>query len=112
MDKKNAWVKYPRGEKRSEVFAFAEGYRKFISECKTERECANELYKQAIAAGFKDLEQLIEEKSSLKAGDRIVTSGLQKVIPGRAVRIVEKNTESAPTTETKKKNLFDKLIKK
>ena len=30
----------------------------------------------------------------------------------RAVRIVEKNPESAPTTETKKKNLFDKLIKK
>ena len=50
--------------------------------------------------------------SGVKAGDRIVTSGLQKVIPGRAVRIVEKNPESAPTTETKKKNLFDKLIKK
>ena len=50
--------------------------------------------------------------SGVKAGYRIVTSGLQKVIPGRAVRIVEKNPESAPVTETKKKNLFDKLIKK
>ena len=38
MERKNAWEKYPQGEKRNEVFVFAEEYRKFISECKTERE--------------------------------------------------------------------------
>ena len=38
MERKNAWEKYPEG-KREEVFTFAEGYRKFISDCKTEREC-------------------------------------------------------------------------
>ena len=31
MERKNAWLKYPQGEKRDEVFAFAEDYRKFIS---------------------------------------------------------------------------------
>ena len=41
MERKNAWEKYPQGEKRDALFAFAEEYRKFISECKTERECAN-----------------------------------------------------------------------
>ena len=43
MEKKNAWGKYPEGNKREEVFAFAEDYRKFISDCKTERECTREL---------------------------------------------------------------------
>ena len=39
MEKKNAWEKYPEGTKRQDVFTFAEEYRKFISSCKTEREC-------------------------------------------------------------------------
>lgn len=47
MEKKNAWEKYPEGTKRQDVFTFAEEYRKFISSCKTERECAAELYRQA-----------------------------------------------------------------
>ena len=48
MAKGNAWEKYPVGEKREAVFAFAEDYRKFISDCKTERECTTELYAQLI----------------------------------------------------------------
>ena len=35
MDKKSAWDKYPTGNKRDEVFNFAEEYRRFISDCKT-----------------------------------------------------------------------------
>ena len=38
MENKNAWEKYPEGEARRKVMDFAEGYRKFISKCKTERE--------------------------------------------------------------------------
>ena len=38
MKRKNAWEKYNENE-RKEIFRFAEDYRKFISECKTEREC-------------------------------------------------------------------------
>ena len=38
MERKNAWEKYPEGKKRDEVFDFAEEYRKFLSDCKTERE--------------------------------------------------------------------------
>ena len=30
MERKNAWEKYPKGEKRDAVFAFAEEYRKFL----------------------------------------------------------------------------------
>ena len=39
MERKNAWEKYPEGEKREAVYRFAEDYRRFISDCKTEREC-------------------------------------------------------------------------
>ena len=37
MKRKNAWEKYNENE-RKEIFRFCEDYRKFISECKTERE--------------------------------------------------------------------------
>ena len=52
MERKNAWEKYPEGKKREQVFAFAEDYRKFISECKTERECAAALYEDAKKNGY------------------------------------------------------------
>ena len=78
VDKKNAWAKYPKGKKRNEVFDFAEGYRKFISKCKTERECASELYAKAIEAGFRDLDKLIEEQGTLKAGDRVIANNMGK----------------------------------
>ena len=38
--RENAWKKYDEKE-MSEVFAFSEGYKKFISDCKTERECVD-----------------------------------------------------------------------
>lgn len=57
MEKKNAWEKYPEGTKRQDVFTFAEEYRKFISSCKTERECAGEFYRKAKEAGFTDLSE-------------------------------------------------------
>ena len=78
MEKKNAWDKYPVGEKRDAVFAFAEDYRKFISDCKTERECTTELYEQALAAGFEDLDALIESGKTLKAGDKVIANNMGK----------------------------------
>ena len=69
MEKKNAWEKYPEGTKRQDVFTFAEEYRKFISSCKTERECAAEFYRQAKEAGFTDLSEKIAQNAKLKAGD-------------------------------------------
>lgn len=47
MESRNAWEKYPTGEKRQQVMDFAEDYRKFISDCKTERECVREFVLQA-----------------------------------------------------------------
>ena len=78
MEKKNAWEKYPEGKKRDEVFSFAEDYRKFISDCKTERECTSAVYKDAVAQGYKDLDELIKNKTAVKAGDRIVADNMGK----------------------------------
>lgn len=80
MEKKNAWAKYPMGEKRDALFAFAEEYRKFISDCKTERECAVELYRQAKEAGFADLDELVANKTALKAGDKVVAKYMDKAL--------------------------------
>ena len=78
MEKKNAWEKYPEGTKRQDVFTFAEEYRKFISSCKTERECAGEFYQKAKEAGFADLSEKIAQNTKLKAGDRIVANNMGK----------------------------------
>ena len=78
MDKKNSWEKYPEGKKRDEVFAFAEDYRKFISKCKTERECTAELYAQALEAGFTDFDKAVAAGKKLKPGAKIVANNMGK----------------------------------
>ena len=78
MERKNAWEKYPQGEKRNEVFAFAEDYRKFISECKTERECTTYIYDLAKEAGFIDLDEAIAAGTALKAGDKVMANNMGK----------------------------------
>ena len=77
MEKKNAWDKYP-SNKREENFAFAEAYRSFISDCKTERECTAHLYAKAKGAGFADLDELIASSATLKAGDKVVANNMGK----------------------------------
>ena len=44
--------------------------------------------------------------SGIKEGDRIITSGLQKVIPGKPVKIISSTEEEIPQ---KKPSLIDKI---
>ncbi|MBO6215890.1 MAG: aminopeptidase [Lachnospiraceae bacterium] len=80
MERLNAWTKYPEGAKRKKVMDFAEGYRSFLSECKTERECTDFFIKEAKAAGFKDLSEIIKKGSKLKAGDKLYLSNKGKAL--------------------------------
>lgn len=80
MEKTNAWMKYPEGEKRAQVFDFAEDYRKFLSACKTERECTAFFEAQAKEAGYQLLEDAIKEKKSLKPGDKVYVNQMGKSI--------------------------------
>ena len=69
----NAWKKY---EDKSEIFAFCEDYRRFISDCKTERECVAWMVQKARKAGFKNLDDIVEAGSELKAGDKVYADNM------------------------------------
>lgn len=79
MERKTAWEKYTKKQK-TEVMTFAEGYRQFISDCKTERECVKEFVKIADNQGFKDLSKIIEKKGKLKAGDKVYLTNMGKAM--------------------------------
>ena len=49
MERKNAWKKYSDEDKKN-VFTFADEYRTFISECKTERECVKKAVELVVNA--------------------------------------------------------------
>lgn len=75
----NAWTKYNE-EDRKKVFAFSEDYIKFISKCKTERECVKESVKLAENAGYRNLLDIIAAGESLKAGDKVYAVNKDKAI--------------------------------
>ena len=64
MYRKNAWKKY---QDKKDVMDFAEGYKNFISLCKTERLATREAVRQLEAKGFVNGESL----QNVKAGDKL-----------------------------------------
>ena len=79
MERKNAWKSYSEEEEKK-VFAFAEDYRGFLSDCKTERECAAFFIEEAKKAGYLDLTEVIRDKKELKAGDKVFASNYGKAL--------------------------------
>ena len=79
MERENAWGKY-KGEKREKVFAFAEGYKKFMTKCKTERECVEEAIREAKENGYERLEDIQTSGKALKAGDKVYAEVMGKTL--------------------------------
>ena len=77
MERNNAWDAYP-GNKKQEVYDFAENYRVFLSENKTERECVKTFVEQAKKAGFISLEEAVANGTTLKAGDKVYADHMGK----------------------------------
>lgn len=77
--KTNLWEKYS-GEKEKTVEEFCDGYKKFLSECKTERECIKYAVAEAEKRGFKSLKDLIEKNKKLKAGDKVYAVNMDKAM--------------------------------
>ena len=77
MERKVAWEKY-NDEQIRDVFEFADDYKKFISDCKTERECVKEIIRQAKEQGYRDLKDIIAENVQLKPGDKIYCNNKDK----------------------------------
>mgnify|MGYP000766842627 CR=1 FL=1 len=91
MERLNAWNKYDEDMKKK-AFDFADEYRRFISLCKTERECVEEGVRILKAAGYKDLKDVIAADEKLKAGDKVYAVNMNKAIV--AFNIGEDSIES------------------
>lgn len=70
MRRENAWTKCDT-IKMQKVMEFCEDYRVFLSECKTERECADRSIEIAKEYGYKDLNEVIRNGEGLKPGDKV-----------------------------------------
>ncbi|MBR3637701.1 MAG: aminopeptidase [Lachnospiraceae bacterium] len=79
MSDKTVWSKYTK-KQLGELNVFSEEYRKFISECKTERECTDEIVNRLEEQGFKELELLVKNGTKIKAGDKIYAVNRNKGI--------------------------------
>ena len=79
MERKNAWKNYDE-QQLAGLEALARGYRKFLDNGKTERECVSESVKLAKAAGYRDLDEVIAAGEGLKAGDKVYAVNMKKNI--------------------------------
>ncbi|MDO4614314.1 MAG: aminopeptidase, partial [Lachnospiraceae bacterium] len=79
MKKINAWNTYDL-KMQKECDTFADAYRVFLDDCKTERECIDRFVCEAEDAGYIELARVIEEKRQLKPGDRVYAVWMNKSI--------------------------------
>ena len=70
MKRDLTWEHYT-DEEKEKVFSFAEEYRTFLSECKTERDCADWFAGRAEAAGFLNMEEVKSGAKKLQPGDKV-----------------------------------------
>ncbi len=74
-NKKNAWLSYDADQVK-QVMEFAEGYCRFISDNKTERECVTSVIAKAESLGYRDMKTL----DSVKAGDKVYYNMMGKAL--------------------------------
>lgn len=79
MERENAW-KSCNKQTVKEIFGFCEGYKKFISECKTERECTRRSIQMAEEHGYRNLKEIIAVKETIKSGDKVYADNMGKAI--------------------------------
>ena len=87
MERPNAWLDYTQ-EQLADLDRVCEGYKRFISDNKIEREVCAASIEQARAAGYRDLEELVAQGVALKAGDKVYASN-----HGKGVLLVQLGTE-------------------
>ena len=86
MERPNAWKGY--GEKDlAQLTEFCEGYRRFISENKTERECCAAAIELAKARGYRPLDEAVKAGEALTAGDKVYAS-----VRGKSLMLIELGT--------------------
>ncbi len=113
-DKKNPWLKYME-DKKEELFDFCNGYIDYMSICKTERECVLTSIDMAIALGYRDLEEVIENGESLNPGDKVFINNKDKALAlfligqepiEKGMRIIGSHVDS-PRLDLKQNPLYE-----
>ena len=79
MEKKNCFALYNE-EERAQMENTAALYRKFLSDCKTERECVREIVRQAEEKGYRNMEDVIAEGGKLAEGDKVYMVCMKKAV--------------------------------
>ena len=79
MERKNAWHEYTE-QQLQEIDTLATKYRHFLDYGKTERECVGQIVAAAEAAGYRNMDSIIKEGISLKAGDKVYYVHMKKAV--------------------------------
>ena len=79
MERINAWKTYDAGTLKS-CMDFADDYKEFLDQGKTERECIDRFVNEAEANGYIELNEAVREGKKLSAGDRIYSVWMNKTI--------------------------------
>ncbi len=79
MEQKNIWIKY-NADQIAEIMNYNEGYKAYISKCKTERECVVGAIRDAEAHGYVDLKKIIANGETVKAGDKLYFNNMGKAL--------------------------------
>ena len=87
MERPNAWKDYT-AEQLDELHYLCEGYKAYISDNKTERECCTAAVSLAEEAGYVDLAAKIAAGEALKPGDKVYA-----VNRGKALMLVNMGTD-------------------
>lgn len=79
MEKKSLWESWTP-ETKASMTEFCEGYKAFMSKCKTERECVDEMIEMAEAAGYKNLYDCIKAGEKLVPGSKVYANNRNKML--------------------------------
>ena len=79
MERKSVWEKYEQKD-MEKLEHICQKYLHFLSNGKTERECVEQIVAQAEEAGYKSLEQIIQNRESVKSGDKIYSVCMNKAV--------------------------------
>ena len=79
MERKLAWNKY-KNKQLKELESLCKGYKAYLDNGKTERECVTETIEIIEKAGYKNLETIIAKNQKIKTGDKVYAVCMGKAI--------------------------------
>lgn len=79
MKETTAWEKYDEKEQKN-LEELCEGYKEFLSNGKTERECSKITVQMAKKAGYENLDDVIAQGRKISAGSKVYKVGMGKAV--------------------------------